>query len=380
MSCGIPEVVMSSPAVFTTLPHELLAYIFEFILPINPFRGNYREYIRTVTRISAVCLVWRLVAIGTASLWTWIAVGNELSEEGPEKTSERLVAFLDRSKMVPLELSIGRVNKENTLHASCIVMAPHFERCRTLRVETFDRVKMTTLWDALRATSFPLLESFLLSDAPLPLLDNTSGAPEDLFWQKELPRLKTLIYRSDHPSTPPVLITPSIQTLALYLPHLTCEQTISTVANYISLVSLVIKLIPWNDVSLPVQIVLPALAILVTDSPALLANFATPSLLMAKFEDVTTFGWLITPVVTPIGSDIFMHMGCLLSLEFTNCDVSFRRENHSPPRGSSSFKSPWDNRLSQCRFITVRTPHVTPQRKIISPHPRTRPYSRLWGP
>lgn len=164
----------------------------------------------------------------------------------------------------------------------------------------------------------------MVSDAPRrSLVHNPSGAPEDLFGQKELPRLKTIIYQSDHPSTPPAPIAPSIQTLALHLPRLTCAQTISTVANYVSLVPLVIKSTPWSNVSLPVHIVLPALTILVTDSPALLANFATPSLLKAKFEDVTDFAWRITPLVTPMGSNTFTHMGCLLSLDFTNCDVSF---------------------------------------------------------
>lgn len=312
---------MSSPALFATLPFELLAEIFLFSLPQKRLNAH-RELVRTVVRLSAVCSTWRQVAIGTTSLWNTISVGRDFSvDETPDNVRDRVTAFAEASNTAPFELSIGPVNNENTWWTCWTVITPHLERCCVLHIEVPDEVGMEPLWQILGEQHFRSLQLFFLLDSRQRLLDNAVDGPLLRLGRGPLPALKTLIHVITGPAPPLIPIAPSLSTLVLAALRLTPPQALSFLANYTSVIKLTVKHVRFGTVDVHGSVVLPELRILIIDSPVLLANLVTPELETLSLEEVTFSGWSSAPNQAPTGGGIFSSLAGLKSLRFTGCDL-----------------------------------------------------------
>lgn len=312
---------MSYPALFATLPFELLAEIFLFSLPQKRLSAH-RELVRTIVRISAVCSAWRQAAIGTTSLWNTISVGRDFSvDETSDNVRDRVTTFAEASKTAPFELSIGPVNSENTWWAFWSVIAPHLERCRILHIEVSDDVDTAPVWKILGEQHFNSLEFFFFLDPRQGLLSNSVSAPLRHLGRGPLPGLKTLIHITKGQVPPATPIAPSLSTLILAAPRLAPPHALSILANYTSLINLTVKHVRFGTVGVQGSVVLPELRTLIIDRPGILANLVTPVLETLNLEDVTFSGWSFPPKQASTGGGMFSSIADLKSLRFTRCDL-----------------------------------------------------------
>ncbi|KAG8911080.1 hypothetical protein FRC01_005941 [Tulasnella sp. 417] len=129
-----------TPPPISQLPPELLSYIFLFV---DGTRPNFKEdSVQTlfVTKsifergklpapvlLSHICTDWRIVALGTASMWNWIDV------RGGEASLSRVGTWLARSGGLPLHL---HVLLKNPHHPSDIanILHPYLQRIMEMQI------------------------------------------------------------------------------------------------------------------------------------------------------------------------------------------------------------------------------------------------------
>lgn len=119
------------------LPYELLVQIFLCALASCDSGRSRHRYLQTITR---VCSFWRAVAVSTASLWTIIECGSAQRMFGRQilqHSSQRAVAYLERSKPLPMSLKIDLMSgpvSDDELEVLWDAFSPHFARCSSINL------------------------------------------------------------------------------------------------------------------------------------------------------------------------------------------------------------------------------------------------------
>jgi len=126
----------------------------------DDFSSSYLPgYLPFAFLVSRICKLWRNVALEMPSLWTTIGVFN--TERPPY---ERVVAYLERSKSLPLDICLNHISREalwspsvenDNLKALLTLLVPHLSRWASIRVGVRCYDHMNTFLKAVSDPSVP---------------------------------------------------------------------------------------------------------------------------------------------------------------------------------------------------------------------------------
>jgi hypothetical protein len=138
------------------IPAELLALIFSCCLPARSTKFNlrsedsdlYRKYHFSIScreaplLLGRVCRLWRAVALSTPSLWSSFSTAL-IDTSTPHHIASGAQAFVSRSGVCPLSLSLGLGLATRALRNVVNTFAPHSRRWQSLdlRVERMEVIK-----------------------------------------------------------------------------------------------------------------------------------------------------------------------------------------------------------------------------------------------
>lgn len=117
------------------LPYELLVQVFLYGLASCSDGPSRYRYLLTITRVYSY---WRAVAISCAPLWTIVECGSVhpvLGRYRLEYTSQRAMAFLERSNPLPISLKVDLANgpvRDEDLKRVWNSVSPHLSRCQSI--------------------------------------------------------------------------------------------------------------------------------------------------------------------------------------------------------------------------------------------------------
>lgn len=121
------------------LPHELLCEIFCFAR--STYGRNEKGLVQYLSAISSTCVLWRAVALSTASLWTTIAftfhLGQSYAGALTRRQKSQLNCYLKRSKQRAIDVYISVFDHDEVKISRILkkTILPHLSRCRSLRAE-----------------------------------------------------------------------------------------------------------------------------------------------------------------------------------------------------------------------------------------------------
>ena len=213
------------------LPHEILSIIFKYSFEQKERCYNHEtlflvsEILAFELQISHVCRLWRNIALDTPSLWTNISVIT--TESLPY---ERVVAHLERSKSLPLDIYIaGGVTQlpsveADTFEALLALLVPHLSRWASIQV-VFKRYEyMHTFLKAVSGPSVPpatrLKELRLLCKSRLgsaAIIEGGFSGDDFILFGGSAPLLRTLVLYAVYVDWSQAWIqsAPNLQTLHL---------------------------------------------------------------------------------------------------------------------------------------------------------------------
>ncbi|KAF7986267.1 hypothetical protein HWV62_35184 [Athelia sp. TMB] len=119
------NVLHNIDALTSNVPDEALAMIFE--AGALPGSSHWPHFGVVVSHVSSR---WRRVALSTPRLWT-----NVVSRIHDAGSRVRALAFLERSKLAPLDIAIFRLEPDDPSPHFFQLINGHIGRCRTLRIE-----------------------------------------------------------------------------------------------------------------------------------------------------------------------------------------------------------------------------------------------------
>lgn len=107
--------------------------------------------------LTQICRTWRLVALGTPSLWRNVYIDQNTKLAMTE-------IWIERSKAVPLDVCVELVDTSKVEHARRIaaLLAPHAERWRVFRWSS--SLGLEEAFTAISGKKAPLLEVLSLDD------------------------------------------------------------------------------------------------------------------------------------------------------------------------------------------------------------------------
>lgn len=111
------------------LPDEVLASIFEM-----GTRSNWESPRDFQVLVSHVSHRWRAIALATAQLWAsirYIVTAGDI----PSRSTAKVLAYISRSQLSPLDVLIQRKDSQNTDPALVQSIMHHIGRCRRLRIQ-----------------------------------------------------------------------------------------------------------------------------------------------------------------------------------------------------------------------------------------------------
>jgi len=121
------------------LPMELLSEIFH--IGLDEYDLDDHHAIKYLSTISSICSIWRDVALGTPSLWRRIIYTDPdhhhpktESPVIPQHTTDRLIAYLSRSKSCGIHLLLRFGVRHLKIQAMKRILHPHLSRCLFIRL------------------------------------------------------------------------------------------------------------------------------------------------------------------------------------------------------------------------------------------------------
>ena len=120
------------------LPHEIISHI--FLLGHRGCPLHDRAATIFLLSVTAVCALWRDVAISSSALWTSIYYDGTSIGSGEDRTREaekvvaRVEAFLSRSRYASLDIFVScEISKLKLGIAVVDLIRPHLQRCRSFQ-------------------------------------------------------------------------------------------------------------------------------------------------------------------------------------------------------------------------------------------------------
>ncbi|KAF8307746.1 hypothetical protein DL93DRAFT_2087727 [Clavulina sp. PMI_390] len=299
----------------TRLPDELILLIFANVV-FDSTGKSPEDIVKGLAITTAVCKLWRSLAINDPTLWALIHVGSsEITPQAHRISAlrfDRVATFLRRSQSAPLVLVINRPEAPRGLPAYEFsdmekewismydLLRPHMNRCRNLKVTNNAREPSTTreLLGLLQTPEFPLLEEFSFIDRRVVMSEYDRSAFKHS-WRMgaSTTPLKSFQFTSwvSHLPTSLDVAWPALETLDLSLEESCWPEISQTLARLTSLQTLHINIIRMDlsgsrvSPSSPTRIVLHELRHLTTNYLPIWYYIQTPSLSSINLKDLDPY-------------------------------------------------------------------------------------------